>query len=120
MKAVVVKAVRKTTKTEKENILKSYGLHGVQVRVQHVLKLLVLTRILMQHFLWNFRFSDPYAAYSYDTLHSDDLGKWGHHLWPLLLDELEKLKQKGPFAEKYVPHLLPFSSAFTHLSCFPA
>ncbi|KAJ7822282.1 hypothetical protein B0H14DRAFT_3089030 [Mycena olivaceomarginata] len=81
MKAVVVKAVRKTTKTEKENILKSYGLHGVQ------------------HFLWNFRFSDPYAAYSYDTLHSDDLGKWGHHLWPLLLDELEKLKQKGPFAE---------------------
>ncbi|KAJ7803091.1 hypothetical protein B0H14DRAFT_2384902, partial [Mycena olivaceomarginata] len=67
MKAVVVKAVRKTTKTEKENILKSYGLHGVQ------------------HFLWNFRFSDPYAAYLYDTLHSDDLGKWGHHLWPLLL-----------------------------------
>ncbi|KAJ7318563.1 hypothetical protein DFH08DRAFT_714586, partial [Mycena albidolilacea] len=43
--------------------------------------------------------SHPYAAYSYDTLHSDDLGKWGHHLWPLLLEELEKLKQKGPFAE---------------------
>lgn len=54
----------------------------------------------LQHFLWDVRFSDPYAAYSYDTLHSDDLGKWGHHLWPLLLDELEKLKQKGPFAEK--------------------
>jgi hypothetical protein len=60
----------------------------------------------MQHFLWKFRFSDPYAAYSYDTLHSDDLGKWGHHLWPLLLDELEKLKQKGPFPEKCGPFLL--------------
>ncbi|KAJ6577876.1 hypothetical protein B0H19DRAFT_985472 [Mycena capillaripes] len=81
MKAVVVKAFRSKTKTGKEYILKSYGLHGVK------------------HFLWNFRFSDPYAAYSYDTLHSDNLGKWGHHLWPLLLDELEKIKQKGPFAE---------------------
>jgi hypothetical protein len=54
----------------------------------------------LQHFLWDVRFSDPYSAYSYDTLHSDDLGKWGHHLWRLLLDELEKLKQKGPFVEK--------------------
>ncbi|KAJ7826131.1 hypothetical protein B0H14DRAFT_2163033, partial [Mycena olivaceomarginata] len=26
-------------------------------------------------------------------------GKWGHHLWLLVLEELEKLKQKGPFAE---------------------
>ncbi|KAJ7114378.1 hypothetical protein C8R44DRAFT_630272 [Mycena epipterygia] len=81
MKAVVVKALKSKTKTEKENILKSYGLHGVK------------------HFLWKFRFSDPYAAYSYDTLHSDDLGKWGHHLWPLLLEELENIKQKGPFTE---------------------
>ncbi|KAJ7769544.1 hypothetical protein B0H14DRAFT_3116658 [Mycena olivaceomarginata] len=82
MKAVVIRAMKATTKTKKESILKNYGLHGVQ------------------HFLWNFRFSDPYAAYSYDTLHSDDLGKWGHHLWKLLLDELENLKQKGPFAER--------------------
>ncbi|KAJ7125922.1 hypothetical protein C8R44DRAFT_702274 [Mycena epipterygia] len=81
MKAVVLKASKKKTKTDKETILKNYGLHDVQ------------------HFLWRFRFSDPYAAYSYDTLHSDDLGKWGHHIWPLLLDELETLKQKGPLAE---------------------
>lgn len=39
----------------------------------------------VQHFLWDFRFSDPYKAISYDTLHSDDLGKWGKHLWVLLL-----------------------------------
>ncbi|KAJ6528007.1 hypothetical protein DFH09DRAFT_1250518 [Mycena vulgaris] len=81
MKAVVRNASKKKTKTDKETILKNYGLHDVQ------------------HFLWGFRFSDPYAAYSYDTLHSDDLGKWGHHIWPLLLDELETLKQKGPLAE---------------------
>ncbi|KAJ7092944.1 hypothetical protein B0H15DRAFT_938487 [Mycena belliarum] len=81
MKATVVKAMKKATKTKTEDILKSFGLHGVK------------------HFLWDFRFSDPYAAYSYDTLHSDDLGKWGHHLWPLLLDALENLQQKGTFAE---------------------
>ncbi|KAJ7617483.1 hypothetical protein DFH06DRAFT_1062143 [Mycena polygramma] len=81
MKAVVLKAFRKKTKADKEHILKKHGLHGVV------------------HFLWEFRFSDPYAAYSYDTLHSDDLGKWGHHLWPLLLKELENLNQKGPLAE---------------------
>ncbi|KAJ7076269.1 hypothetical protein B0H15DRAFT_805714 [Mycena belliarum] len=72
------------TKTAKEDILKGHGLHGVK------------------HFLWDFRFSDPYAAYSYDTLHSDDLGKWGHHLWPLLLARLEELNQKGPFAENAI------------------
>ncbi|KAJ7823350.1 hypothetical protein B0H14DRAFT_3730382 [Mycena olivaceomarginata] len=81
LKAVVIRARRKGTKTAKEDILKSHGLHDVQ------------------HFLWDYRFSDPYAAYSYDLLHSDDLGKWGHHIWPLLLDVLEGLKQKGPFAE---------------------
>ncbi|KAJ6453504.1 hypothetical protein C8R45DRAFT_1192699 [Mycena sanguinolenta] len=81
MKAVVVKAMKSKTNTKKADILKGYGLHGVT------------------HFLWNFRFSDPYAAYSYDTLHSDDLGKWRHHLWPLLLEELENIKQKCAFAE---------------------
>ncbi|KAG8714190.1 hypothetical protein FRC08_012260 [Ceratobasidium sp. 394] len=25
-----------------------------------------------------------FAALSYDTLHNDDLGRWGKHLWPLL------------------------------------
>ena len=46
----------------------------------------------MQHFLWDFHFSDPYKAISYDTLHSDDLGKWGKHLWDLLLTVLEDAK----------------------------
>ncbi|KAK6974255.1 hypothetical protein R3P38DRAFT_2812170 [Favolaschia claudopus] len=81
MKAVVVKAFSSRTKKEKEDLLKSYGLHGIM------------------HFLWEYRFSDPYLAYLYDTLHSDNLGGWGHHLWPLLLEVLESLKQKGPLAE---------------------
>ncbi|KAJ7874554.1 hypothetical protein B0H14DRAFT_3106742 [Mycena olivaceomarginata] len=102
MKAVVIRARRKGTKTAKEDILKSHGLHDVQ------------------HFLWDYRFSDPYAAYSYDLLHSDDLGKWGHHIWPLLLDVLEGLKQKGPFAEKCVQQFLStFSDILLKLSVLP-
>ncbi|KAJ6525334.1 hypothetical protein B0H19DRAFT_1276131 [Mycena capillaripes] len=53
-------------------------------------------------FCWGkkeFRFSDPYAGYSYDTLHSDDFGKWGRHLWPSLLDALAELDGKGTFAK---------------------
>ncbi|KAJ7264829.1 hypothetical protein C8J57DRAFT_1436238 [Mycena rebaudengoi] len=83
MQAVVRKALNAATKADKERILKKNGLHGIH------------------HFLWGFRFSDPYAAYSFDTLHSDDLGKWGHHIWPLLLDILKGMKQKalGKLAE---------------------
>ncbi|KAF8214604.1 hypothetical protein K438DRAFT_1562992 [Mycena galopus ATCC 62051] len=81
MKAIVLKARRISTKTGKEELLKNHGLHGIK------------------HFLWGFRFSDPYAAYSYDTLHSDDLGKWGHYLWVLLLEVLEELQGKGSLAE---------------------
>ncbi|KAJ7166717.1 hypothetical protein C8R46DRAFT_996401 [Mycena filopes] len=81
MKAVVREASRSSTKAGKEDILKKHGLHGID------------------HFLWAFRFSDPYAAYSHDTLHSDDLGKFGHHLWPLTLDVLEELGGKSTFAK---------------------
>lgn len=98
MKAVVLKARRVTTKTAKEELLKNHGLHGIKVQLDDFrfsgLK-------MQQHFLWGFRFSDPYAAYSYDTLHSDDLGKWGDHLWDLLLEVLEELEVKGSFAKKY-------------------
>ncbi|KII90328.1 hypothetical protein PLICRDRAFT_107314, partial [Plicaturopsis crispa FD-325 SS-3] len=72
MRAVFQRAAAAGSKTKTENILKDHGLNNVE------------------HFLWGFRFSDPYAAYCYDTLHSDDLGKWGKHIWPLILDVLEK------------------------------
>jgi len=29
-------------------------------------------------------YSDPYRALRYDALHSDDLGKWAHHLWDVV------------------------------------
>ncbi|KAF8149988.1 hypothetical protein B0H34DRAFT_785238 [Crassisporium funariophilum] len=72
MKAVLTQASKAKTKKAKEKILKDNGMHNIE------------------HFLWDFRFSDPYRAYSYDTLHSDDLGKWGKHLWELLLNVLEE------------------------------
>ncbi|KAJ7347985.1 hypothetical protein DFH08DRAFT_867079 [Mycena albidolilacea] len=81
MKAIVLKAHRVTTKTVKEELLKNHRLHGIK------------------HFLWGFCFSDPYAVYLYDTLHSDDLGKWGDHLWDFLLEVLEEFEGKGLFAK---------------------
>ncbi|KAJ7209303.1 hypothetical protein GGX14DRAFT_535100 [Mycena pura] len=80
MKAVIKRVRQQPTKTAREEILKSYGLHDTQ------------------HFLWGFRFSDPYAAYSYDTLHSDDLGKWRDHLWEPLLDVIKALNLSGELA----------------------
>ena len=64
----------------------------------------------MQHFLWEFRFSDPYKAISYDTLHSDDLGKWGKHLWALLLKVLEDAGAKGNVTKRCM--MLVFPSLF--------
>ena len=56
----------------------------------------------MQHFLWDFRFSDPYKTISYDTLRSDDLGKWGKHLWVLLLKPvLEDTGSRGKVTHRW-------------------
>ncbi|KZT29211.1 hypothetical protein NEOLEDRAFT_1086238 [Neolentinus lepideus HHB14362 ss-1] len=77
MSAVLHEARQASNATAKDNILKDFGLHDIK------------------HFLWRFRFSDPYSAISYDTLHSDDLGKWGDHLWELLLQVLEEGGVKG-------------------------
>ncbi|KAF8593737.1 hypothetical protein BDV93DRAFT_516331 [Ceratobasidium sp. AG-I] len=35
--------------------------------------------------------TDPFRAFSYDVLHTDDLGRWGKHLWPMLQDFFEDL-----------------------------
>jgi len=89
-----------TSKTDKEKILKRYGLHEIKVGFEYAQILLSELKILFKHFLWDFRFSDPYVASSYDTLHSDDLGKWGKHIWKLLLDVLEDRKKLGQLTSK--------------------
>ncbi|KAJ7461103.1 hypothetical protein FB451DRAFT_1341275 [Mycena latifolia] len=74
MRAIVRLAQNAPNATQKEKILMDHGLHDIV------------------HFMWNFRFSDPYQAVSYDLLHFDESGKWGHHLWPLILDLLGELR----------------------------
>ena len=64
----------------------------------------------MKNAFWSIANSDPYHASSYDLLHADDLGKWGKHLWPLLLDVLEDLKKKGEYSNKYIKNFLKFYS----------
>ncbi len=107
MKAVIVLASKAKTKGAREKILKDHGLHNVEVsRISKELSVFHSDAhhhtAMAQHFLWDFKFSDPYRAYSYDTLHSDDLGKWGKHLWVLLLVVLEALGGKGKLTKQWV------------------
>lgn len=63
----------------------------------HVL-LLISDTILPQNAFWAVANSDPYKAVSYDTLHADDLGKWGKHLYSdVLVNQLEAMKKGGEF-----------------------
>lgn len=93
----VVQQARQLGKTRKEEMLRNHGIHDVEVSFFQVST--SLFTCWNQHFLWKLGFSDPYQAYSYDTLHSDDGGKFGRHLWPLLLDVLEKDRVKGKLTE---------------------
>ncbi|KAJ7875714.1 hypothetical protein B0H14DRAFT_2568563 [Mycena olivaceomarginata] len=65
-------AIAAPTKSERESILQSVGLHATE------------------NFFWSLPNSDPYCTNSYDLLHSDESGKWGKHIWPLLLDYEER------------------------------
>ncbi|KAJ7194520.1 hypothetical protein GGX14DRAFT_377927, partial [Mycena pura] len=66
MQAALRKARGKLTKKDKEKALRDFGLHDVE------------------QILWDFARSDPYQAVSYDTLHWDEGGKFGRHIWVLI------------------------------------
>nr|GAT50600.1 predicted protein [Mycena chlorophos] len=79
MRRVYLDALAMQRKGEREAYLQSYGLHAVE------------------NAFWEIENSDPYAAASYDLLHSDDLGKFGKRLWPAIHKEMETLKTSGLF-----------------------
>jgi hypothetical protein len=64
--------------------------------------ILIVAEDFFKNAFWYIKNSDPYLASSYDLLHSDELGKFGKHLWPLILEVLGKLKKKGVFSNKYI------------------
>ncbi|KAJ7195453.1 hypothetical protein GGX14DRAFT_300455, partial [Mycena pura] len=72
MRAVVEVAREAPTATQKEKILQDNDLHDIT------------------HFMWGFRFSDPYQGITYNLLHFSESGKWGHHLWPLTMQLIKE------------------------------
>ncbi|KAG8735672.1 hypothetical protein FRC10_010281 [Ceratobasidium sp. 414] len=42
---------------------------------------------------------DLFCALSYDTLHNDDLGRWGSHIWPMLKEYIDKNCQPSASSE---------------------
>lgn len=102
MQAVYSQAQNASTKTATENILKNNGLHQVKVMCTSFYIILIFADFSLKNAFWYIKNSDPYHASSYDLLHSDELGKFGKHLWPLTLDVLGDLKEKGKFSNKYV------------------
>ncbi|KAJ7845532.1 hypothetical protein B0H14DRAFT_2358069 [Mycena olivaceomarginata] len=77
MKAIYEQAKRERFKGDAEDLLQQHGLHSTE------------------NAFWSLCGSDPYDAISYDTLHADDSGKWGKHIWPLLQDVLAASGLKG-------------------------
>ncbi|KAF7325233.1 hypothetical protein MKEN_00567800 [Mycena kentingensis (nom. inval.)] len=113
MRAVVKRAREAPNDKQKNDILRDSGLHDVT------------------HFMWDFRFSDPYQAVTYDLLHFTESGQWGHHLWPLtmqLINEYEiDVQVTNAMAEfprwrglKHVndPLTKDFTDGQTHLDIF--
>ncbi|KAA1474760.1 hypothetical protein DENSPDRAFT_906474 [Dentipellis sp. KUC8613] len=97
MQAIYLEAKAASSRTAREAILQKYGLHFVE------------------NAFWSIANSDPYAALSYDTLHSDDIGKWGKHLWPLLLQVLSNMKESEMLATNM--NLVPTWPGLSHFSC---
>ncbi|KAK7456407.1 hypothetical protein VKT23_010655 [Stygiomarasmius scandens] len=89
MRQVFLQASSASTETARNTILQSFGLH------------------LIENSLWCLQNSSPYEAISYDKLHADDVGKWGKHLWPLLVLILERLDLKGKLNQKQVSVMSP-------------
>ncbi|KIJ48974.1 hypothetical protein M422DRAFT_161929, partial [Sphaerobolus stellatus SS14] len=67
MRVIFEKAKKILSSTARMSLLRGFGLHFVK------------------NTLWKINNLSPYEAYSYDILHSFDIGEWGKHLWPLLL-----------------------------------
>ncbi|KAF8530333.1 hypothetical protein BU17DRAFT_35668, partial [Hysterangium stoloniferum] len=86
MSDVVQKATTARSKRHTEEILRDNGLH------------------IADNAFWTIANSDPYSSVSYDTLHSDDLGKWGDHLFPKMIEVLGNMKQGGKFSE-FMSHI---------------
>ncbi|KAF8516714.1 hypothetical protein BU17DRAFT_67328 [Hysterangium stoloniferum] len=86
MSDVVQKAKAARSKRQTEEILRDNGLH------------------IVDNAFWTIANSDPYSSVSYDTLHSDDLGKWGDHLFPKMIEVLGNMKQGGKFSE-FMSHI---------------
>ncbi|KAJ7789214.1 hypothetical protein B0H14DRAFT_3574529 [Mycena olivaceomarginata] len=102
MRAIVCLAQNAPNTTQKEKILMEHGLHDVV------------------HFMWNFHFSDQYQAVSYNLLHFDESRKWGHHLWPLILDLLGELPTKDfTDGQTHFDILKRVSKDYNKNFCFP-
>ncbi|KAB5588055.1 hypothetical protein CTheo_8501 [Ceratobasidium theobromae] len=84
--------------TEANALLKEQGFRPVQNAFMH----------LGPH-------TNVFHALSYDTLHTDDLGRWGKHLWPLLK---EFLKVEKPELQKNFDHRIDAVPPWPELNHF--
>ncbi|VDB88187.1 unnamed protein product [Peniophora sp. CBMAI 1063] len=81
MQRILKRAREAGTLGEAEKLLKKHGIYDVD------------------QFLFDFAFSDPYKAYAYDILHSDDEGKWGKHLFEFIKKVLEHHGVLGAYTD---------------------
>jgi hypothetical protein len=78
----VIKDARKLqSAAEREKLLSHLSLRDVDVSGLLFASLILVITPLCQNVFWNLSYSDLHRALSFDRLHSNNSGLFGHHLW---------------------------------------
>ena len=91
MKEVYHKAMGMALADMKEELLKSVGLRGIEVRriFPHSTLYSCYITLIWKNAFWGLRNSDPYQALSFDRLHAFHLGLFKDHIWAVLKAKIE-------------------------------
>ena len=79
--AIVRQAIKMERHADREALLKSHGLRGIEVCYLIITPMLRLSLPCPQNVFWSIAHSDPHAAISWDRLHAFHGGLFGDHIW---------------------------------------
>ena len=90
MQEVIKNAKKLKTARDRNNYLQQFGLRDIQVSLNNDILNFIYLRY-EQNVFWGFPRCDPYHALSFDRLHVDHDGLFGHHILGELIKRIRKL-----------------------------